>query len=95
LEKVITKPTFCTFVAEAILRSTETMAPPSALPIGATRVVSEMQPVQVDPAQAGSGLLNMVLAFLAPVNPDENERYDDEILDLNVIGFLVVYVTAS
>jgi hypothetical protein len=54
-----------------------------------------MQPVQVDPAQAGSGLLNMVLAFLAPVNPDENERYDDEILDLNVIGFLVVYVAAS
>jgi polyribonucleotide 5'-hydroxyl-kinase len=68
------------------------MAPSSALPIGATRVVSEMQPVQVDPAQAGSGLLNTVIALLAQPNPDENERYDEEILDLNVAGFLVVYV---
>jgi polyribonucleotide 5'-hydroxyl-kinase len=68
------------------------MAPSSALPIGATRVVSEMQPVQIDPAQPGSGLLNSVLALLAPPNPDENERYDEEILDLNVVGFLVVCV---
>jgi hypothetical protein len=68
------------------------MAPPSALPIGATRVVSEMQPVQVDPSQAGSGLLNRVLALLAPPHPDESERYDEEILDLNVACFLVVYV---
>jgi polyribonucleotide 5'-hydroxyl-kinase len=66
------------------------MAPPSALPIGATRVVSEMQPLQIDPAQPGSGLLNTVLALLAPPNLDENERYDEEILDLNVSGFLVV-----
>lgn len=68
------------------------MAPSSALPIGATRVVSEMQPVQIDPSQPGSGLLNSVLALLAPPNPDENERYDEEILDLNVTGFLVVCV---
>jgi len=74
----------------AIGNTTETMAPPSALPIGATRVVSEMQPLQIDPAQPGSGLLNTVLALLAPPNPDENERYDEEILDLNVAGFLVV-----
>ena len=68
----------------------ETMAPSSALPIGATRVVSEMQPVPIDPSQPGSGLLNAVLALLAPQNPDENERYDEEILDLTVSGFLVV-----
>ncbi|KAF5373911.1 hypothetical protein D9758_000774 [Tetrapyrgos nigripes] len=68
----------------------ETMAPSSALPIGAARVVSEIQPVLVDPSQPGSGLLNAVLAILAPFNADENERYDEEILDLNVIGFVVV-----
>jgi len=68
------------------------MAPSSALPIGATRVVSEMQPVQIDPSQTGSGLLNAVLALLSLPNPDENERYDEEILDLSVVGFLIVYV---
>ncbi|KAF8891289.1 Pre-mRNA cleavage complex II protein Clp1-domain-containing protein [Infundibulicybe gibba] len=68
----------------------DTMAPSSALPVGATRVVSEMQPVQVDPSQSGSGLLNSVLAVLAPPNPDENERYDEEILDLTVTGFIVI-----
>jgi polyribonucleotide 5'-hydroxyl-kinase len=68
------------------------MAPSSALPIGATRVVSEMQPVPVDSSQSGSGLLNAVLAVLAPPNPDENERYDEEILDLSVTGFIIVFV---
>ncbi|PFH54130.1 hypothetical protein AMATHDRAFT_135700 [Amanita thiersii Skay4041] len=68
----------------------ETMAPTSALPIGAKRVVSEMQPVHVDPTQPGSGLLNAVLALLAPLNPDENERYDGELLDLTVAGFLII-----
>ncbi|KII89197.1 hypothetical protein PLICRDRAFT_687666 [Plicaturopsis crispa FD-325 SS-3] len=68
----------------------ESMAPSSALPIGATRVVSEMQPVEIDPAQAGSHLLNAVLALLTLPNPDESERYDEEILDLNVTGFLVI-----
>lgn len=70
----------------------ETMAPQSALPIGATRVVSEMQPLPVDPTQMGSGLYNAVLALLASPNPDESERYDEEILDLHVIGFVVMYV---
>lgn len=46
----------------------------------------------MDPSHAGSGLLNAVLALLAPLNPDENERYDEELLDLTVSGFLVVYV---
>jgi len=68
------------------------MAPSSALPIGAARTLSEMQPVPVDPASSSSGLLNSVLALLAPFNPDESERYDEEILDLHVVGFLVVYV---
>ena len=49
-----------------------------------------MQPVQVDPAAPGSGLLNALLAVLAPLNPDENERYDEELLDLTVSGFIAV-----
>ena len=68
------------------------MAPSSALPIGAARVVSEMQPVPVDPSMPGSGLLNSVLGLLAPPNPDENERYDEEILDLTVTGFIFMFV---
>ncbi|KAI6109694.1 hypothetical protein F5141DRAFT_1063872 [Pisolithus sp. B1] len=68
----------------------ETMAPSSALPIGATRTLSEMQPILLDPAAAGSGLLNRVLGVLSPFHPDENERYDEEILDLSVTGFLVI-----
>jgi polyribonucleotide 5'-hydroxyl-kinase len=66
------------------------MAPSSALPIGATRVVSEMQPLVIDPASPGSGLLNGVLALLAPPAEDEAERYDEEVLDLHVIGFVVM-----
>ncbi|KAJ7286129.1 hypothetical protein C8J57DRAFT_1286803 [Mycena rebaudengoi] len=69
----------------------ETMAPSSALPIGAARAVSETQAVAIDPAQPGSGLLNAVLALLAPpVNTDESERYDEEILDLPISGFLIM-----
>ncbi|KAI0797538.1 hypothetical protein C8Q75DRAFT_738679 [Abortiporus biennis] len=68
----------------------ETMAPTSALPIGATRVVSEMQPLLVDPSQSGSGLYNSLLAIIAPPNPDESERYDEEILDLHIVGFIVI-----
>lgn len=73
----------------------DTMAPSDALPVGAVRTVSEMQPVLVNPALPGSGLLNAVLALLAPTNPDENERYDEEILDLPVVGFLIVYLSLS
>ncbi|KAL9715439.1 Cleavage polyadenylation factor subunit clp1 [Leucoagaricus gongylophorus] len=69
---------------------TETMAPASALPIGAKRVVSEMQPISVDASLPGSGILNRVLAIMSPFNPDESERYDEEILDLTVRGFVVV-----
>ena len=66
------------------------MAPSSALPIGASRVVSELQPLPVDPSQTSSRLLNSVLALLASPDADENESYDEEILDLHVIGFLIV-----
>ncbi|KAF7363717.1 mRNA cleavage and polyadenylation factor CLP1 [Mycena sanguinolenta] len=69
----------------------QTMAPSSALPIGAARAVSETQAVAIDPAMPGSGLLNAVLAVLAPpVNTDESERYDEEILDLPISGFIVI-----
>jgi polyribonucleotide 5'-hydroxyl-kinase len=68
------------------------MAPSSALPIGATRVLSEIQPVQIIPSESGSGLLNAVLALLATASQDESERYDEEILDLPVSGFLIVCV---
>lgn len=71
------------------------MAPSDALPVGAKRAVSETQPVHVEPGEPGSGLLNAVLAILAPFNPDENERYDEEILDLTVIGFIVMQVHFS
>lgn len=68
------------------------MAPSDALPVGATRIISEMQPVLVNPAYPGSRLVNAVVALLAPQNPDENERYDEEILDLTVVGFLIMWV---
>ena len=67
------------------------MAPSSALPIGASRAVSEMQPVLVEPSQSGSGLYNAVLALLPP--SDSNTPLDDNgIVDSNVIGFVMVYV---
>ncbi|KAN0112150.1 Pre-mRNA cleavage complex II protein Clp1 domain containing protein [Russula decolorans] len=69
----------------------KSMAPSSALPIGATRTVNEMQPITLDPASPGSGLLNAIIALLAlPTHPEETERYDEEVLDLPVSGFLAV-----
>lgn len=68
----------------------DTMAPSDALPVGATRTVSEMLPVLVNAGSPTSRLLNTVLALLSPQNPDENERYDEDILDLTVVGFLVM-----
>ena len=52
--------------------------------------MNELQPILVDPAQKGSGLLNAVLALLSFPNADENERYDEEILDLTVAAFIYV-----
>ncbi len=68
----------------------DTMAPSDALPVGAARTVSEMQPVLVNPGSPGSKLMNSVLALLSLQHPDENERYDEEILDLAVVGFLIM-----
>ncbi|KAH9996872.1 Pre-mRNA cleavage complex II protein Clp1-domain-containing protein [Russula vinacea] len=69
----------------------KSMAPSSALPIGATRTVNEMQPINLDPASPGSGLLNAIVALLAlPTHPEETERYDEEVLDLPVSGFLAI-----
>jgi polyribonucleotide 5'-hydroxyl-kinase len=73
--------------------SPESMAPSSALPIGATRTVNEMQPISLDPASPGSGLLNAIIALLAlPTHPEDTERYDEEVLDLPVSGFLAMFV---
>jgi len=39
----------------------------------------------------GSGLLNAIVALLAlPTHPEETERYDEEVLDLPVSGFLAI-----
>ncbi len=70
------------------------MAPSDALPVGAKRVVSETQPVRVEPSQPGSGLLNAVLALLSSSNPDV-EMYDEAILDCTIIGFLIMYVPTT
>ncbi|TEB25916.1 hypothetical protein FA13DRAFT_1713574 [Coprinellus micaceus] len=70
---------------------TETMAPSSALPVGAARVMSEMQPVPVNPGAPGSALINAVVAVLAPHSADENERYDEELLDLPVTSFVYMW----
>lgn len=70
------------------------MAPSSALPIGATRTVNEMQPITLDPASSGSGLLNAIVALLAlPTHLEDTERYDEEVLDLPVSGFLAMFVS--
>jgi polyribonucleotide 5'-hydroxyl-kinase len=75
------------------LFNSESMAPSSALPIGATRTVNEMHPIPLDPALSSSGLLNAIVALLAsPVHPEETERYDEEVLDLQVSGFLAMFV---
>lgn len=82
----------------------ENMAPSSALPIGASPVVTSTQLVKLDPANSTldqSHLLNSVLALVQPprggggpgvpdskVNPPPS---DDEILGAPILGF--VYVT--
>ncbi|KAG8954256.1 Cleavage polyadenylation factor subunit clp1, partial [Tulasnella sp. 424] len=72
----------------------ETMAPSSALPIGGNRVITELEPIPVDPASGG--LLNTVLALL-PLPPSqhgavkaEEDFSDDDLLTTDVVGFLLV-----
>lgn len=67
------------------------MAPSSALPIGASRAVSELLPLHVDPSSPSSGVLNSVLALLASAASD-GEQYDEELIDLPFQGFIIVYV---
>ncbi|QRV87386.1 mRNA cleavage and polyadenylation factor CLP1 [Ceratobasidium sp. AG-Ba] len=62
-----------------------TLAPTSALPIGATRAIGEMQPVRVD--VSSGGLLHSVLALLAPFDSDPS---DEALLKQEVSGFLIV-----
>ncbi|KAG8722481.1 Cleavage polyadenylation factor subunit clp1 [Ceratobasidium sp. 394] len=61
------------------------LAPSSALPIGATRAIGEMQPVRVD--LDSGGLLHSVLALLAPFDSNPS---DEAILKQEVAGFLIV-----
>lgn len=66
------------------------MAPSSALPIGASRAVSEMQPVVVDPSIPGSGLLHAILAILSAHPSDLS---DEDLVDVDIAGFILVYVS--
>ncbi|KAG8947909.1 Cleavage polyadenylation factor subunit clp1 [Tulasnella sp. 419] len=70
----------------------ESMAPSSALPIGASRVVSEMVPTRVEPSSPG--VLNSILALLPPPpqSPvsDEEAIPEDFLLSSDVVGFLLV-----
>ncbi|KAH6918295.1 hypothetical protein BKA70DRAFT_1416297 [Coprinopsis sp. MPI-PUGE-AT-0042] len=45
----------------------------------------------MNPLMPSSKLLGSALAIMASFNEDENERYDEEILDLVIVGF--IYVT--
>lgn len=69
------------------------MAPSSALPIGASRVITELQPVAIDPA--APGLLHMVLALL-PLPPQGGKQEDDDgfseedLISSNIVGFILV-----
>jgi len=72
----------------------ESMAPSSALPIGASRVITELQPDPVDPANGG--LLNAVLALLplpsSHVNKKkiDEEPTDEELISSDIAGFILV-----
>jgi polyribonucleotide 5'-hydroxyl-kinase len=71
----------------------ESMAPSSALPIGAARVITALQPMKVDPSQAGSGILNALLALLSPLPPGTNiSDVGEGLIDVDVAGYLLVYV---
>lgn len=70
----------------------ESLAPSSALPIGASRVISTIQPVLVDPSSPmhQSRLLHGVLALLAPVPATSNLEDVSQLLERNVSGFVVI-----
>jgi len=68
----------------------ESMAPSSALPIGASRVITELQPVDVDPTNPG--LLNMLLALLPQPPADRSDEgfTDEDLVTTDIVGFIVV-----
>jgi len=70
----------------------ESLAPSSALPIGASRVISTIQPVLVDPSSPmhQSRLLHGVLALLAPAPSTPVQDDLSQVLERNVSGFLVI-----
>ena len=81
----------------------EAMAPSSALPIGASRTVTETQLVKLDPTNSTAdqaALLNSVLALVQPPRggggagqPDSSTNpTDDEIIGAPILGFIHVYV---
>ncbi|KAG8963461.1 Cleavage polyadenylation factor subunit clp1 [Tulasnella sp. 408] len=72
----------------------EAMAPSSALPIGGSRIITELEPIPVDPSSGG--LLNVVLALL-PLPPSqhgavkaEEDFSEEDLLTTDVAGFLLV-----
>lgn len=77
------------------------VAPSSALPIGAERVVSELQVTKLDVANSSSNLSSLLHNVLALVEPPRGggepgkpdsavEPTDDELLGANVLGLLHV-----
>lgn len=65
----------------------ESFAPTSALPIGASRILGEMQPVKIDPSQPGARIVGSLLAVSSLVGVPESE---EDIVDADVIGFIVI-----
>lgn len=70
-----------------LIQATENFAPSSALPIGASRILGEMQPVKIDPSQPGSRIVGSILAVSSLVGIPESE---EDIVDADVIGFIVM-----
>lgn len=79
------------------------IAPSSALPIGAERVVSELQVVKLDPVNSSSDLSSLLHSVLALVEPPRggggpgqpdsaSEPTDDELLGATLVGLVHVYV---
>ncbi|KAG8811709.1 Cleavage polyadenylation factor subunit clp1 [Serendipita sp. 399] len=68
----------------------DSFAPSSALPIGASRALGEMQPVKIDPSQPGQGIVNIVLAVLSLTEAPEMD-IEEAILDADVLGFIVIH----
>jgi len=80
-------PHFFRGLYKQLIRIPESFAPSSALPIGASRILGEMQPVKVDPSQPGSRIVGSILAVSSLVGIPES---GEDIVDADVIGFIVM-----